>query len=319
LGHGVVVANMDTGVDGDHPDLRGSWRGGANSWFDPFDGSTQPYDINGHGTATMGIMVGSDSSGTYVGAAPGASWIAAKIFDDMGNTSESIIHQGFLWLLDPDGDPSTPDAPAVVNASWGTDDVGTCDLRYQLDLAALRAANILVVFAAGNSGPAQPSSVSPADNPGSFAAGAVDRSDHVAAFSSRGPSACTGGVFPDVVAPGVNVPTTGLSLGGIAQYTSVSGTSFAAPHVAAAAALLAGAFPGVAVSDVEQSLQSSARDLGPNHDYGHGGLDVFAAYQALLQTRAIHRVPKSPCGDLPLPVERTLCLRGAVQSLVSER
>ena len=84
-GQGVVVANMDSGVSVSHPDLAAQWRGGTNSWFDPYgEHPTSPSDLTGHGTATMGIMVGRDAGGTNIGVAPLAQWIAVKIFDDRG-------------------------------------------------------------------------------------------------------------------------------------------------------------------------------------------------------------------------------------------
>ena len=67
----------------------------------------------------MGVMVGGASGGSAIGVAPEARWIAVKIFDDAGKAPLSAIHQGFQWLLDPDGDPDTDDAPDVVNNSWG--------------------------------------------------------------------------------------------------------------------------------------------------------------------------------------------------------
>ena len=111
-GQGVVVANMDTGVDATHPDLAGRWRGGSNSWFDP-NGQhpTTPVDVNGHGTWTMGVMVGGDAGGSSIGVAPDAKWIAVKIFNDQGVANAVGIHLGFQWLLDPDGDPGPPTRP----------------------------------------------------------------------------------------------------------------------------------------------------------------------------------------------------------------
>src|SRR6478609_7274341 len=87
-GQGVVVANMDTGVDATHPDLAARWRGGSNSWYDP-NGQhpTTPIDVNGHGTQVMGVMVGDGSGGLQVGMAPAARWIAAKIFNDRGQAT----------------------------------------------------------------------------------------------------------------------------------------------------------------------------------------------------------------------------------------
>ena len=211
-GQGVVVASMDTGVDANHPDLAAQWRGGNNSWFDP-NGQhpSTPTDVSGHGTWTMGVIVARDTGGTDIGVAPDARWIAAKIFDDRGSATVSRIHQGFQWLLDPDGDPTTPDAPNVVNNSWGFQDSG-CNLEFQLDVQALRAAGIATVFAAGNSGPSAASDLSPANYPESLAVGATDNVDTLYPYSSRGPSACgeTQTTYPDLVAPGVSVRTTDL-------------------------------------------------------------------------------------------------------------
>ncbi|MDX6667855.1 MAG: hypothetical protein QOK04_1235, partial [Solirubrobacteraceae bacterium] len=95
-GQGTVVANMDTGVDASHPDLASRWRGGTNSWFDPNgEHPTTPTDVSGHGTWTMGAMVGGDAGGTSVGVAPGARWIAVKVFNDRGVATVASIHAGF--------------------------------------------------------------------------------------------------------------------------------------------------------------------------------------------------------------------------------
>jgi serine protease AprX len=282
-GAGVVVAGMDTGVDVDHPDLAGSYRGGENSWYDPNGEHPTPYDADGHGTQTMGIVVGGSSGGTAIGMAPDAKWIAVKIFNDSGVASLSAIHEGFQWLLDPDGDPGTNDAPDVVNDSWGSPAyLNQCYQEFAQDIAVLKTADIAVVFSAGNSGPASPSSVSPADNPGSFAVGAVDSWAVVAGFSSRGPAACDGSVFPEAVAPGVNIRTADLTFGGVVldSYAYVSGTSFAAPHVAGALALLLGVDPQAKVDALELAVEGAAVDLGPagaDDAYGFGLIDVVAA------------------------------------------
>jgi subtilisin family serine protease len=283
-GNGVVVANMDTGVDLAHPDLQPRWRGGMHSWWDPYRSTATPYDVIGHGTQTMGVLVGGTAGGTAIGVAPGAQWIAAKVYDDMGNTTLSTLHQAFQWLLEPSGNADAPEAPDVVNASWGLASVGSCDTTFEPDLQALRAAGILVVFAAGNYGPTPETSMSPANGPSGYAAGAVDSSLTVDTSSSRGPSPCTSRVFPDVVAPGVDVRTADRSLAGMARFASVSGTSIAAPHVAGVAALLLGALPSTPVADLEDAIRNTARDLGvsgPDDATGHGLLDADAAYLAL--------------------------------------
>ena len=290
-GAGIVVASMDSGVDVNHLDLSGRWRGGSNSWYDPNgEHPSVPYDKTGHGTGAMGIIVGGDATGSAIGMAPGAQWIAVKIFNDAGVAATSVIHQGFQWLLDPDGNPNTDDAPHVVNNSWGyTSLVNSCYLEFQYDIQALKASGIAVVFSAGNNGPGSSTSISPANNPESFAAGAVSSDLNIAGFSSRGPSACIleNDFFPEVVAPGVNVKTADLTAGGIfpSEFAFVSGTSFAAPHVSGAMALLLQAFPGLAPAELETVLKQSARDLGltgPDNDYGYGMIDVLAAYRALV-------------------------------------
>jgi serine protease AprX len=285
-GTGIVVANMDTGVDAGHPDLAGKWRGGANSWYDPHGQHATPYDPNGHGTQTMAIMVGGSAGGTSIGMAPSARWIAVKMYNDAGLAIYSDIHLSFQWLLDPDGNPATPDAPDVVNASWGLlGTAGQCLTEFNADIQVLKTAGIAVVFAAGNDGPGASTSLSPANNPSSFSVGAVDSALAVAQFSARGPSACDAGIFPKVTAPGVNINTADLSFGGFPFYAWVSGTSYAAPHVAGAVALLLGAAPTATVGDIEAALTQGARDLGiagADNGYGFGLADALAAYDRLL-------------------------------------
>jgi serine protease AprX len=230
-GVGVVVANMDTGVDPDHPDLAARWRGGSNSWYDPNGQHATPYDANGHGTQTMGVMVGGDAGGTSIGVAPGAKWIAVKIYNDSDTSTYSIIHDAFQWLLNPDGITGTADAPDVVNMSWDLETVNSCVPEFQADIATLKAAGIAVAVSAGNYGPNASTSVSPANYSNAFAVGAVDETKTVTSFSSRGPSACGGATFPELVAPGSNVKTADLSFGGAIPnpYTYVTSMPSRAP------------------------------------------------------------------------------------------
>ena len=284
-GTGVVVASMDTGVDYLHPDIGPKWRGGTNSWYDPNgEHNNTPYDASGHGTGVMGVMVGGDAGGTSIGVAPGAVWIAVKIFNDAGTAPTSNIHAGYQWLLDPDGNAETDDAPDVVNNSWGFDNnPGECLTEFQPDIQALKTSGIGVVFSAGNDGPNDGTSISPANYPESFAVGAVDQTRTITSFSARGPSACDGTLFPEIVAPGNGIRTADLTFGGIFpdSYVSVSGTSFAAPHVAGAMALLLSVDPHLTVAELETALMQSAADKGDSgadNAYGYGLLDVRAAY-----------------------------------------
>ena len=287
-GQGVVVANLDSGVDINHPALASKWRGGTNSWLDVISTppSVRPFDDNGHGTNTMGVMVAGTTGDNLVGVAPGATWIAAKIFDSQGHGTFVGIHKAFQWLLDPNGDGSPTDAPDVVNCSWAVDTAGKYNTEFAPDIQALTTAGIAVVFAAGNSGPLAATSESPANNPGAFSVGATDGSDLVTPLSSRGPSAFDKSIYPAAVAPGDSIRTTDLTGGGNFpdSYTYASGTSLAAPHAAGAFALLLCINPDLTVTDLENSMESAALDLGaagPDNDYGHGRLDVIRAAENL--------------------------------------
>ncbi len=287
-GTGVVVANMDTGVDWQHPALLSAYRGynpkGLSnhlfSWFDATpDADQYPYDGYGHGTHTMGTLVGSGG----IGVAPGAKWIAARVLDNTGSGYDSWIHAGFQWIMAPGGDPSQ--APNVLSNSWGSTD-GT-DQFFRDDVIALNAAGIATFFSNGNGGPDAGSVGSPASFPESFGVGATDANDLIALFSSRGPSPF-GSIKPDVSAPGVNVRSS--YPGGV--YRRFSGTSMAAPHVAGVAALMLSAMPSLTITSTRYILTSTAirpitSSVYPNNDYGWGRIDALNAVLAVAHTGLI--------------------------------
>jgi hypothetical protein len=280
-GEGATVAVLDTGAEVTHPDLAATFRGGAGAWFDPNGEHATPVDLSGHGTQVLGAIVGRSAGGTAIGVAPQARWIAAKVFDDRGVATASRVHQVFQWVLDPDRNPATADAPNVVNASWTTRSPG-CDLSFQLDLRSLRAAGILPVFAAGNAGPTASSSASPANNPEAFGVGATDAADALADFSARGPSACgeAATTFPEAVAPGVGVRSADL-FGG---WRTDSGTSLSAAYVSGVLALLDGTLPDSSADRQASALQRTAVDLGapgPDDAFGAGRVSAPAAYDWL--------------------------------------
>jgi uncharacterized repeat protein (TIGR01451 family) len=279
-GSGVVVANLDTGVDWQHPALLKKYRGynprgpaqHVGNWFVVTDEPYQvPGDGNGHGTHTMGTIVGDDEAGNRTGVAPGARWIAVKLFNNQGYTYESWVHAAFEWIIAPAGDPSL--APDMVNCSWGAED-GSDD-RYRSDILALRSAGILPVFSAGNEGPNSSSIGSPASLPESFAVGAVSQDRIIALFSSRGPSPWQE-IKPEVSAPGVNILSTYPGNG----YATASGTSMAAPHATGLAALLLQGNPRLSPDGLEEIMRTTAYPLGnliPNNDTGWGMINAYAA------------------------------------------
>ena len=281
-GQGVVVAVLDTGADLSHPDLAGTYRGGSNSWYDPFgQHPSGPVDFSGHGTWTTGVAVGGSAGGTAIGVAPDARWIAARVFNDAGQGSVSAIHAALQWAVDPDGDPATDDGADVVNNSWAFGAPG-CNLTFQPDLQALRALDVVPVFAAGNGGPSASSSYSPANYPEALSVGSVDAADVVLGDSSRGPSTCGGRtrVFPDVTAPGRSIRTSDL----YGQWTTASGTSLAAPHAAGVLALLLSGDHALSADQQVAALRSGAQDLGavgPDDAYGSGRVDAAAAWASV--------------------------------------
>ena len=300
VGQGVVVASVDTGVDFTHPALVNQYRGndGAGNfdhnynWWDPTGVcGDEPCDNAGHGTHTMGTMVGGDGPGPFtpdVGVAPGARWIAAKGCEDFFCTEESLLSAG-QWILAPtDLSGANPDPslrPDVVNNSWGS---GPGDPFYLATVQAWRAAGIIPVFSSGNPGPFCGEGGSPGDFLESFSAGATDIDDNIADFSGRGPSTY-GKINPDITAPGVDVVSS-VPGGG---YESFSGTSMAAPHTSGAIALILSAEPSL-IGDpnnfvtATDALRSTAvdrlddscggdEDGDPNNVYGDGRIDAKAA------------------------------------------
>ncbi len=286
-GEGVVVAGIDTGVDAAHPALAGQYRGtdsGSHdfNWYDPH-GATAPFDNVNHGTHTMGTMVGDDGAGNAIGVAPGARWIAAKGCATSSCSTEDLLAAA-SWVLAPcpigaePGDASCdPDRrPHLVNNSWGG---AGGDAWFQGAVDAWRAAGIVPIFSAGNSGPFPSTHGSPGDYCNVISAGATDSGDVIASFSGRGPGAFPGcGEKPDLSAPGVAIVSS-VPGGGFA---AMNGTSMSAPHVAGCSALLLSLDPDLTYDGLRALMVDNAVDLGaPGYDgaYGHGRLDCYAAAQ----------------------------------------
>lgn len=317
-GEGIVVANIDTGAFYQHAGLDRQYRGNLTgniggpynhdyNWYRPTSGcgdGTAPCDSNGHGSGTIGIMVGETPNMVeQVGAAPGATWIAC-LGCETSSCSDAALTGCADWMVAPTriggADPNPAMRPHVVNNSWGGDG---CDNWYQTYVNAWRAAGIFPAFSAGNT-TACSAVGSPGDNPGAFG---------TAAHSSAGLNQYAGGpscyyptpsCAPDAheVDPHINSPTFGRTTGNTAgAYYNLSGTSGASPHTAGCVALMWEASPSLVgqIDETFRVLEQTAdrtwtdpRNQGncgkpacagsnpyPNYEYGWGYLDCLAAVE----------------------------------------
>ncbi|MBU0640695.1 MAG: S8 family serine peptidase [Planctomycetes bacterium] len=306
-GEGILVATLDTGVDGNHPALASRWRGVADpryagnpewAWFDPVTHTNFPQSFGAHGTHTMGSVCGG-APGDEIGVAPGAQWIHAGVIDRVSiEQTIADAKAAFQWLLDPDEDPSTNwDVPAVCSNSWRLatyHGYPPCWDEFWGYLDACEAAGIVILFSAGNEGSAAQTIGRPPDRATTeymcCAIGAIDANDPnwpIAGFSSRGPSYCTPGgemaIKPELTAPGVSVRSS--VPGGGYESSGWSGTSMASPHVNGVVALVRQACPDLTPQQVLQILYDTAHDLGPagnDNDYGFGMVDAYEAVQMAL-------------------------------------
>jgi hypothetical protein len=270
--------------------------------------SDAPCDNNSHGTHVTGTITGDDGGSNQIGVAPEAKWISAKGCESNQCSDTALVSSGQFMLAPTDlnGENPRPDMrPNIVNNSWGG--ANDTDPFYQAIVDGWVAAGIFTQFSNGNTdvGPAPCASTSnPGNLPASYAAGAFDINNNIAAFSNRGPSAWPGSVIkPNISAPGVAVRSS-VPGGG---YAAFSGTSMASPHVAGSVALLWSAAPELA-GDIEATralLDQTAIDVenltcggtaDNNNVWGQGRLDIFAAVSEAVgapQDPAIEVTPES--------------------------
>ncbi len=266
-GAGTTVAVLDTGIDGAHPDLAGAVVG-ARDFSD--SGSTD--DLVGHGTHVAATVTG---SGRYKGVAPDAALLNGKVLDDSGFGTESGIIAGMEWAAAEGAD--------VVNLSLGSamPSDGSDPMSQAVNRLTAETGALFVV-SAGNSGPSTGVG-SPAAADAALTVGAVDRADDLAPFSSRGPRK-DGAVKPDITAPGVGIVAAKAAGGVIGdpvgdKHVALSGTSMSSPHVAGAAAILAGQHPDWSPERIKAALMASAA-ANPElsvYEQGAGRVDVAAA------------------------------------------
>ncbi|GAA0949884.1 S8 family serine peptidase [Kribbella koreensis] len=252
-GKGVKVAILDTGIDPTHPDVAGRIADTRN-----FTRTPDAVDHNGHGTHVASITAGNGaaSGGKYKGVAPEASLLVGKVLDDDGNGDFSDIIAGMEW--------ATAQGASVVNMSLGGDaSDGTDDLSQAVNQMS-RSTGALFVIAAGNCFWPQPFTVStPAAADDALAVGNLTRTGELNDSSCRGPRKGDGALKPEISAPGTGIVAAraaGTSLGDPVDdnYTTLSGTSMASPHVAGTAALVAQAHPTWKAAQLKARLISTA-------------------------------------------------------------
>ena len=313
-GRGIGVLINDSGVDGTHDDIKLGTHLVQNTL-----GSTNLYSKNGmlpvsyiegvpntdtnsgHGSHCAGIVGGngSRSSGKYEGVAPGASLLgygsggALLVLDAIGGFDYALTHQ-YQYNI------------RVISNSFGS--TGTFKPNDPLNVATKKCYDrgMVVVFAAGNSGPGADTHNPYAIAPWTISVGAGDRTGLLASFSSRGVKGQSGTFVMDgttftfknepvIVAPGVDVVSTRAvapvsSLGAqtdaavltpaqVPFYTHMSGTSMATPHLAGVVALILEAKPSLSPDGVKALLQQTATNMPGRESWevGAGYVNAFAA------------------------------------------
>ena len=252
-GDRILIAVIDSGIDADHPELKGKI---ADS-FDPAGGSGEAH---AHGTGVAGAIVARDR---LTGVAPNARILAVRAFDPDGASAEGTtfsILKGLEW--------SVQKGARVINMSFA----GPKDPIMARILSAAHKKGVVLIAAAGNAGAKSPP-LYPAADPNVIAVTAIDAQDRLFKMSNRGHHVA-------VSAPGVDVllPTTAGS------YQMSTGTSFAAAHISGVAALILEREPGLSQDSVRRVLLSTARDLGPegrDKEFGAGLADPFRALVSL--------------------------------------
>ena len=260
---GVTIAIIDSGVDLDHPDLQANLLPG----YDYVSNDAVPEDGQGHGTNVAGIAAAALNGIRVAGVAPTARILPVRVLNNNGSGSYSGVAAGIIYAAD---------RAQILNLSLGgaTNSAAIQDaINY-----AVNTKGRLVVAAAGNCGDTYFSSngcsymnqpLYPAAYSNVMAVASTTASDTRSSFSNVGS-------YVDIAAPGSNIYNTYYGNG----YTSMSGTSQAAPHVAGLAALVWAKNPGYTAAQVWNRMTSTAIDLGTagvDSSFGAGRIDVKQA------------------------------------------
>lgn len=254
-GNGVRVGHLDTGVDANHPALRGAVGGYLFTDNEGFGVPEQTaFDTGEHGTHTAGTIAGRPVDGRSIGVAPAAMLYSSTVIE-FGNVVARIL-TGLDW--------AASQGIKVLSMSLGLR--GYHDDFREL-MSTLRGRGILPVIAVGNEGPG--TSRSPGNYEIVLSVGACDATPSVADFSSSQWFARPSDpLVPDLVAPGVDVISAKPGGG----YQSMDGSSMATPHIAGLAALLWQAMPSASVAQIESAIQNSCVLGAMPHDRANRGL-----------------------------------------------
>lgn len=261
-GRGIKVAILDTGIDWNHPDLTTNVKGAVSL----VPGETA-MDGNGHGTHCAGTIGAAMNGQGVVGVAPEAYLYGVKVLANNGSGQYSWIIAGINWAIQ--------NRMQIVSMSLGGSSAPTA--LQQICNAAYNS-GVLLIAAAGNAGPGMDTVSFPGKYRKVVSVSAIDGSNVIASFSSRGPEV-------ELCAPGVQVLST-VPGGG---YGQMSGTSMACPHVAGAAAVVWGAHRFATNTQIWNLLASTADNLGnPGWDpqYGYGRVDTDQAAMAMVAAPA---------------------------------
>jgi len=260
-GKNIRIAVLDTGIDNNHQDLQ-------NVILEKDFTGEGTDDEHGHGTHVASIIAGSgkSSAGLYKGIASKASLMDIKVLNKQGSGRLSDTIAGIEYAVINNADVISMSLGAIIPCN-GLDATSLAS-----DVAVKKG--IVVVVAAGNSGPLPGTIGSPGCAREVITVGAVDHLDKIAVFSSRGPT-LDGRVKPDIVAPGVLI--TAAKSGG--SYTIMSGTSMSTPMVSGVVALILSKNPGLSPEQIKNVLKETAKDLGEDKNIqGAGRVDAYLSF-----------------------------------------
>ncbi|MET7365701.1 S8 family serine peptidase [Streptomyces sp. NPDC005566] len=279
-GKGVKVAVLDTGADLNNADIKSDIV--ASQSF--IDGQTVQ-DGHGHGTHVAATVAGSgaNADGAYKGVAPGADLLIGKVLSNTGQGPTSSILAGMEWAVAQGAD--------VISMSLGGADTPGEDVMTKAVNSLSASSDTLFVIAAGNDGRKGESTLgTPGAADAALTVGAVDKSDALADFSSRGPRLGDMAMKPEITAPGVAIVAAraaGTTMGTPVDdnYTSANGTSMATPHVAGAAAILKQHHPDWTGQRIKEVLTAHAKSAPEQTVYqqGYGRVDIPAALDPSLE------------------------------------